>query len=47
MREILATGAIGELLFLHARYGHGGWIGYEKESTSRAGPGIEDAQAAL
>ncbi len=30
-REIFETGALGELMFIRARYGHGGRIGYEKE----------------
>ena len=30
-REIFETGALGELMFVRARYGHGGRIGYEKE----------------
>jgi len=30
-REIVDTGALGELMFLRARYGHGGRLGYEKE----------------
>ncbi len=30
-REIFETGALGELMFIRGRYGHGGRIGYEKE----------------
>ncbi len=30
-REIVDSGALGELMFLRARYGHGGRIGYDKE----------------
>jgi predicted dehydrogenase len=30
-REIFESGEIGELMFIRARYGHGGRIGYEKE----------------
>src|SRR5262249_53903578 len=30
-REIVDQGALGELMFLRARYGHGGRIGYDKE----------------
>jgi len=30
-REIIDGGAIGELMFLRGRYGHGGRVGYEKE----------------
>jgi predicted dehydrogenase len=30
-REIIDSGALGSLLFLRARYGHGGRVGYEKE----------------
>ena len=30
-REIIDSGAIGELMFLRGRYGHGGRVGYEKE----------------
>ncbi|HLB55900.1 MAG TPA: Gfo/Idh/MocA family oxidoreductase [Coxiellaceae bacterium] len=30
-KEIINQGAIGELMFIRARYGHGGRIGYEKE----------------
>ena len=30
-REIFASGVIGELMFIRARYGHGGRIGYDKE----------------
>jgi predicted dehydrogenase len=30
-RELVDQGALGELMFLRARYGHGGRVGYEKE----------------
>jgi len=30
-REIVDSGALGELMFVRARYGHGGRVGYEKE----------------
>lgn len=30
-REIFRTGAVGELMFIRGRYGHGGRIGYETE----------------
>jgi predicted dehydrogenase len=30
-KEIVQTGALGELMFIRARYGHGGRIGYDKE----------------
>ncbi len=30
-RELVDGGAIGELMFIRARYGHGGRLGYEKE----------------
>ncbi len=30
-REIVDEGALGELMFVRARYGHGGRVGYEKE----------------
>lgn len=30
-REIFESGVMGELMFIRARYGHGGRIGYEKE----------------
>ncbi len=30
-REIVASGALGPLMFVRGRYGHGGRIGYEKE----------------
>jgi predicted dehydrogenase len=30
-RELFSAGALGELMFIRARYGHGGRIGYEKE----------------
>lgn len=37
-RELFESGAMGELMFLRARYGHGGRLGYDKEW--RAKPGI-------
>jgi len=37
-REILASGALGTLMYVRARYGHGGRVGYEKEW--RAQPAI-------
>jgi predicted dehydrogenase len=30
-REIVDSGAVGPLMFIRARYGHGGRVGYEKE----------------
>lgn len=30
-REILSSGVMGELMFVRARYGHGGRVGYDKE----------------
>jgi len=30
-REIFESGVMGELMFIRARYGHGGRVGYEKE----------------
>lgn len=30
-REIVDSGALGELMFIRARYGHGGRIGYDRE----------------
>jgi len=30
-REIFESGIMGELMFIRARYGHGGRIGYDKE----------------
>lgn len=30
-REIFASGVMGELMFIRARYGHGGRVGYDKE----------------
>lgn len=30
-RELFESGALGELMFIRARYGHGGRIGYDKE----------------
>ena len=37
-REIFESGALGELMFIRGRYGHGGRIGYDKEW--RANPEI-------
>jgi predicted dehydrogenase len=37
-RELVDSGALGELMFLRARYGHGGRVGYDKEW--RATPAI-------
>src|SRR5205814_4241905 len=37
-REIVDAGALGPLMFVRARYGHGGRIGYEREW--RANPQI-------
>jgi len=34
-REIFDSGGIGELMFIRARYGHGGRTGYEKEWRAR------------
>ena len=34
-RQIVDSGALGPLMFLRARYGHGGRIGYESEWRSR------------
>jgi predicted dehydrogenase len=31
MRQIVAAGEAGELMFVRARYGHGGRVGYDKE----------------
>ncbi len=36
-REIFESGALGDLMFLRARYGHGGRIGYDKEWRSNPG----------
>jgi predicted dehydrogenase len=30
-REIFETGALGEMMFIRGRYGHGGRVGYDKE----------------
>jgi predicted dehydrogenase len=30
-KEIIDSGALGELMFLRARYGHGGRVGYDRE----------------
>jgi predicted dehydrogenase len=30
-RELIDAGALGELMFIRARYGHGGRVGYERE----------------
>ncbi len=37
-QEILKSGVVGELMFIRARYGHGGRVGYDKEW--RADPGL-------
>jgi predicted dehydrogenase len=37
-RELLDEGAAGELMFIRARYGHGGRVGYEREW--RANPAV-------
>jgi predicted dehydrogenase len=37
-KEIFDSGALGELMFIRARYGHGGRIGYDKEW--RANPAL-------
>lgn len=37
-RELFDSGALGDLMFIRARYGHGGRIGYDKEW--RANPGL-------
>jgi predicted dehydrogenase len=37
-REIVDSGALGELMFVRGRYGHGGRVGYDKEW--RANPAI-------
>jgi predicted dehydrogenase len=34
-REIFDSGALGELMFIRARYGHGGRIGYDREWRAR------------
>lgn len=34
-REVVDSGALGPLLFIRARYGHGGRIGYEEEWRAR------------
>lgn len=34
-KEIVVSGALGELMFIRARYGHGGRIGYDKEWRSK------------
>jgi predicted dehydrogenase len=41
-RQIIDSGALGELMFLRARYGHGGRIGYDREwraDPTRSGGG--------
>ena len=30
-KEVVSSGALGELMFIRGRYGHGGRVGYEKE----------------
>lgn len=37
-REIAATGALGEMMFVRGRYGHGGRLGYDREW--RANPAL-------
>jgi predicted dehydrogenase len=37
-KELVSSGAIGELMFIRGRYGHGGRVGYDKEW--RADPAI-------
>jgi predicted dehydrogenase len=37
-KELVSSGALGELMFIRGRYGHGGRVGYEKEW--RANPAI-------
>ncbi len=37
-KELVASGALGELMFIRGRYGHGGRVGYDKEW--RADPAI-------
>lgn len=34
-RELFEAGALGDLMFIRARYGHGGRIGYDKEWRSK------------
>jgi predicted dehydrogenase len=34
-REIFESGALGQLMFIRGRYGHGGRVGYEKEWRAR------------
>jgi predicted dehydrogenase len=34
-REMVDSGALGDLMFIRARYGHGGRIGYDKEWRSK------------
>src|SRR6202022_2487548 len=31
IRELMRTEALGEIMFVRARYGHGGRVGYERE----------------
>lgn len=41
-RELVDSGALGELMFLRARYGHGGRVGYDREwraDAKRSGGG--------
>ena len=41
-RELFETGALGEMMFIRGRYGHGGRIGYDKEwraNPARSGGG--------
>jgi predicted dehydrogenase len=44
-RELLEAGALGEIMFVRARYGHGGRVGYEKEW--RANPAISGGGEAI
>ena len=34
-RELFLDGVMGDLMFVRARYGHGGRIGYDKEWRAR------------
>jgi predicted dehydrogenase len=44
-RQIFDSGVVGELLFIRARYGHGGRLGYEREW--RANPSISGGGEAI
>jgi predicted dehydrogenase len=35
-RQLVSSGAVGELMFIRARYGHGGRIGYDQEWRANA-----------